>query len=88
MISHYFTFGQGHMTNFPLPHGGRIAYYWVRVDLYEKCPMTHREIFISQFTTYYCPCPMQWAMEYDEEPSEAYFPKGELCVVTIDGVQR
>ena len=29
----HFTFGQSHMTNYPLPSGGRIADYWVTVDL-------------------------------------------------------
>jgi hypothetical protein len=27
--THIFTFGQNHMTNYPLPNGGRLADYWV-----------------------------------------------------------
>lgn len=56
-----FTFGQSHMTNFPMPHGGRIADY--------------------------CPRPNQFVMEYDESRfNEEYFPGGELCRITEEGI--
>jgi hypothetical protein len=82
-----FTFGQSHMTNFPLPNGGRIADYWVTVDLPESMAGEHRTVFIEQFTSHYCPRPNQFAMEYDESRfNEEYFPGGELCRITEEGI--
>ena len=83
-----FTFGQSHMTNFPLPHGGRIADYWVTVDLPESMAGQHRDVFIREFTERHCPRPNQFAMEYDESRFEsAYFPGGQLCFITEKGIQ-
>ncbi len=84
----YFTFGQDHMTNFPLPRGGRIADYWVRVNL-PKYALNHRELFIMLFTSYHCPSRMQFAMQYSEDSFEPeFFPNGELCLITEGGIQR
>lgn len=75
--THYFTFGQSHMTNYPLE--GRLADYWVAVELPDGDQRSHRDVFISKFTTYYCPSPNQFALEYAEEDFQSgYFPNGEL----------
>ena len=78
----YFTFGQDHMTNYPLPRGGRICDYWVRVNL-PRGSGSHRQMFVERFTKYHCPHQSQWAFEYTEgEFKPEFFPRGELCVVT------
>lgn len=83
-----FTFGQSHMTNFPLPNGGRIADYWVTVELSEEMAGEHRSVFIREFTERHCPRPNQFAMEYDESRfNPEYFLGGQLCLITENGVQ-
>ncbi len=85
LTRHYFTFGTNHMTNFPLPHGGRLADYWVTVEAEED----HRKIFMDQFTEHYCPRRVQFSMEYDDDDfNREYFPNGELCVVRSTGIVR
>jgi len=86
----HFTFGQNHMTNFPLPRGGRIADYWVTVELPDDYEPYHpRQMFIGHFTNHYCPSPMQFAMEYEEGTlDESFFPGGELCRITENGIQK
>ncbi len=84
----HFTFGQSHMTNYPLPRGGRIADYWVTVDLPESMAGEHRDVFIREFTSHHCPRPNQFAMEYDTARLQPdYFPGGQLCLITEDGIQ-
>jgi len=84
----HFTFGQAHMTNYPLPRGGSIADYWVTVSLPDDSDLTHRDVFIQHFTTHHCPRPMQFAMEYeDHRLNPDYFPGGQLCVITENGIQ-
>jgi len=83
----YFTFGQDHMTSYPLSNGGKIADYWVTVSLMPG-NWKHREVFVEYFTSYHCPRPMQFAMEYSEKTFKPdYFPGGELCVITENGIQ-
>lgn len=77
---HYFTFGQVHTANFPLPKGGRLADYYVVVTATEN----HRERFIEQFTKLYCPSPDQFAYEYrtiDAQVMAGYLPGGELASI-------
>lgn len=84
-----FTFGQNHMTNYPLHLGGRIADYWVTVDLPASMAGQHREWFIKHFTNHHCPRPNQFAMEYDEPRfNPEYFPGGELCVIDENGIRQ
>ncbi len=77
MTTHFFTFGQNHMSSYPLPTGGgRLADYWVAVESSEN---NHREIFIDKFTSRYCPSPAQFSSEYTHETFKgSYFPGGEL----------
>lgn len=83
----HFTFGQSHMTNYPLPSGGRIADYWVTVDL-PKGRKDHRNVFIENFTSAHCPWPLQFAMEYTQSRfNPEYFPGGELCVIDENGIR-
>lgn len=78
-VTHYFTFGQAHMTNYPLPNGGRLTDYWVEVELPSDYGESHREVFIREFTSVYCPRPEQFSMEYTKESFEPdYFPDGCL----------
>ena len=88
-INHHFTFGQGHMSSFPLPAGGgRLADYWVTVSLPPELDGRHREFFIDKFSSHYCPRPNQFAMQYDDKTMKAeYFPGGQLCLVTEHGVK-
>jgi hypothetical protein len=88
-MRHYFTFGQTHMTNFHLPAAGRLADFWVAVDLPEGHPVSHREVFIRHFADHHLPRPQQWAFEYDENSLKPeFFPGGELCLITQNGVQN
>lgn len=85
----YFTFGQDHMTNYPLPGPGRLADFWVTVDLPEQMQGHARSIFIREFTERYCPRANQFAFQYEEctfKPE--YFPGGELCRITEGGLQK
>jgi len=86
----YFTFGRNHMSNYPLPpRGGVLADYWVTVDTTAKGALSHRGLFIEHFTNRYCPAPNQFAFEYgDDNFKPAYFPGGELCVITDDGIAK
>jgi hypothetical protein len=81
-ITHYFTFGQNHMTNFPLPRGGRLADYWVAVEIQDEDiddDYNHRYLFVQEFSSKYCPTPNQFAFEYTDETFKGgYFPNGEL----------
>jgi len=80
METHYFTFGQNHTAKVDLPHGGRLADYWVAVE----APNHHRMHFIQRFVEPYCPRPAQWAFEYDEDRiNKEYFPKGELTRIVV-----
>lgn len=82
-VSRYFTFGQTHMTNFPLPRGGRLADYYVKVTLRKDWDETHRHVFMREFTSQFCPEPIQFAFEYDEGTLKMdCFPKGQLCEIT------
>ncbi len=83
----HFTFGQDHMSNYPLPGGGRLADYWVTVELPNGSELSHRDVFIDRFTKYHCPRPMQFAMEYDDARFKPdYFPGGQLCLITENGI--
>lgn len=84
----HFTFGQSHMTNYPLPRGGRIADYWVTVELPEELAGLHRDYFIRYFTEVHCPQRNQFAMEYDDSTLRSeYFPGGQLCVIDEFGIR-
>ena len=86
-VKHHFTFGANHMCSFPLPGPGHVSDYWVTVDLPAGHPETHREVFIREFTERHCPRALQFSFEYDEgQLKEHYFPGGELCVITEEGV--
>lgn len=86
MTVHYFTFGQVHTATVNLPLGGRLADYWVTVDLPDSMGEQHREHFVEHFTKPYCPTPNQFAFEYVKEDFiPGYFPKGELCIITEQG---
>jgi hypothetical protein len=86
MSLRHFTFGQSHMTNFPLPNGGKLADYWVTVDLPDG-EADHRNVFVEMFSSYHCPTAMQFATDYpDGDLKEEYFPGGQLCVVTRTSV--
>lgn len=88
MIRSHFTFGQDHVTTLELPRGGRLADYWVTVELPDKWHELPRDFFVREFTSRYCPRPSQFAFEYrDGELRRGYFPMGQLCVVTEEGVQ-
>ena len=88
ITSHYFTFGSRHMTNFPLPNGGIIADYWIRVDL-PKDSTAHRAMFIEHFTARHCPTKDQFSFEYTMENFQpGFFPGGELAVITEDGLVK
>lgn len=85
----YFTFGQDHKTSYPLPAGGRLADFWVAVDLPERMQSHARAIFMREFTQRFCPRAIQFAFQYEEctfKPQ--YFPGGELCRITEDGIQE
>ena len=85
----YFTFGHSHMTNYPLPYGGTIADYWVTVELPEEMAGEHRDVFIREFTERHCPRPNQFAFEYDDSRLDSkYFPGGQLCLITEEGIQK
>lgn len=85
----HFTFGQSHMSSYPLPEGGgRLADYWVTVDLPESMAGQHMDVFIREFTSAYCPRQNQFAMEYDPSTFRPeYFPGGELCVIDENGIR-
>lgn len=87
MITKYFTFGQSHMTNHPLPLGSRrLADCWVEV-LLPNNRSDHRELFIELFTSRYCPTPDQFAFEYDaSEFDPDYFPGGRIARITEHGL--
>lgn len=88
-VSHYFTFGQVHMANYTLPKAGRLADFWVEVNLPLNHEVHHREIFIRDFTTHYCPRPSQFAFEYEEGTlKKEHFPGGQLCLITEEGIQN
>ncbi len=81
--THYFTFGQEHSTSYPLAFGGRLADYYVAVELPENYHKGHREIFIEEFSCQYCPSLDQWGFEYAEDDfDKSYFPMGELLRIT------
>ena len=87
---HFFTFGQTHTTTNDLPRGGRLADYWVTVSLPEHLKNLHRLVFVDEFTSKYCPHPLQFAFEYDDHLNPLdpeYYPKGELCVIDENGVR-
>lgn len=87
LIKKHFTFGSGHMSNFPLPKGGLLTDYWVTVELPEGLDKSHREMFVEHFTSRYCPRPMQFAMEYeDNDLNPMFFPGGQLCTITSVGI--
>ena len=85
MISHYFTFGTSHMCSYPLPGPGHVSDYWVTVTLPEDYHLTHREVFMRQFTGYYCATPYQFSFEYADNFKPQYFPGGELTEITEGG---
>lgn len=88
-ITHHFTFGQAHMTSFPLPEGGRLADYWVSVTLPTTTEESHRAVFIREFMEKYCPNPAQFAFEYDDDKFERkWFPNGQLCLITSNGIEN
>lgn len=84
MSIHYFTFGQSHMSSYTLPGcSGRLADYWVEV---ESDKGNHRTIFINEFTSRFCPNPIQFGTEYDEVTFKPeYFPGGRLCLIKSTG---
>lgn len=86
--THMFTFGQSHMSSFPLPKkGGRLADYWVEVDIPRSHPFDHRSVFIEHFTEEYCPRPMQWNVEYTSSAfQKEYFTGGCLCKINEFGI--
>lgn len=84
----HFTFGTEHTTSYPLPFGAALADYWVTVELpdTDEWAGRHREIFVREFTTDFCPRVMQFSGEYtDESLQPHYFPRGQLCTVTPEG---
>lgn len=84
----YFTFGQDHMTSYPFPKAGRLADFWVTVDLPASHFEHHRAVFMREFTEKHCPRPTQFALEYEAADFKPeYFPGGELCRITEGGVQ-
>ena len=88
-VSHFFTFGQVHMTSFTLPIGGRLADYWVKVKLPADHRASHRAVFVELFTTRYCPSPDQFGFEYvGDDFAASYFPAGLLCTITENGIER
>jgi hypothetical protein len=84
----YFTFGSSHTISAILPRGGTLADYWVRVSLPEDYPISPRRVFVEKFTEIYCPNSAQFAFEYygGEKLDKSYFRKGELCLITEDGI--
>lgn len=78
-----FTFGQTHMTNYPLPCAGRLSDFYVEV--LEDDPIIARKLFIDNFTSLYCPRPMQFATSYALEDFAADYFKGRLCTITAEG---
>lgn len=86
MKSHFFTFGQTHMTNYPLSRGGQIKDYWVEVEQPCDDTMSHRELFMATFGEHHLPHPNQWGFEYTEADFKPeFFPRGRLCLITDDG---
>jgi len=81
-ITHYFTFGQEHMSSYFLPGPGKLCDYWVAVRLPKNHPQTHRQYFIEHFTKQYCFRPKQFAMEYNEFTFDRTWFKGELVCLT------
>jgi hypothetical protein len=77
------------MSSYPHKAGGRLADYFVTVDLPEGFELTHREVFMRDFTSRYCPRDSQFAFEYDQARplDSSYFPRGELCRITEEGIQ-
>lgn len=90
IVKHYFTFGQSHMTSYPLPPpGGRLADFWAEVHLPKNHHESHRAVFFDSFAEYYLPTPTQWSMEYTEaEFKSEFFPHGRLCLITEKGIKR
>jgi len=85
--THYFTFGQNHMTNYPFPRPGRLADYIVKVTLPQNSPFDHRTIFIDKFMHYHCPSNSQFSMEYTAEGFRPeHFPAGILCELDEHGI--
>jgi hypothetical protein len=80
-FTRHFTFGSDHMCNHPNLKG-RLADHWVSVRLPFGHPRSHREVFIEQFTTKYCPDPYQFSFEYpDAVLEQVYFPLGQLVLI-------
>jgi hypothetical protein len=80
-VIRHFTFGQSHMCNHPEARG-LLADHWVSVELPRDHPRSHREVFIAQFTSRYCPRPEQFAFEYpDRMLDPQHFPRGQLALI-------
>jgi hypothetical protein len=84
---HFFTFGQVHVCDIPLPRGGRLADYYVRVSIPKvlKEEYDHRTLFIDLFTRVHCPDHIQFAFEYTPDTFETrYYPKGVLFWIQVN----
>ncbi len=82
-VTHYFTFGSAHRTNFPTPLGAPLENFYVAVELPQDCFLSHREVFIKYFMTPYCPRAGQFSHEYDENSFQLnMYPLG--CLLRIN----
>lgn len=83
-ITHYFTFGTAQTADFPLPEGGKLGDYWVEVTLPANSHLTHRGVFIKEFTSRYCESENQFAFEHTADTfNPDFFERGRLTDITV-----